>query len=103
MHGCQLFALLQASYINGKWQSAAKESREYDIRGRGQRPGAVHDSQWRSDAARNEGSLQHSTSIPVAVGFRVLCTVQFLFAKNHLQGEKGDKGDKGDMGDQGTE
>ena len=53
---CTLLAgLLQASYFNGQWQSSAEESRGYDIRGRGQRAAAVHDCQWRTDAAGNEG------------------------------------------------
>ena len=52
---CLLPLMLQASYFNDQWHSSAEESRGYDIRGRGQRPSAVHDSQGRTDAARIEG------------------------------------------------
>ena len=55
MHVACWLAALQACYFNRQWQSSAEESRGYDIRGRGQRAAAVHDCQWRTDAAGNEG------------------------------------------------
>ena len=61
-----LAALLQASYFNGQWQPSAEESWECDIRGRGERPSAVHDSQWRTDAAWIEG-IKFYTRKPIDV------------------------------------
>ena len=54
--------ILQARYFDGGWQSSTEESREYDIRGRGERPSAVHDSKWTRDAAWNEGTLLNFTT-----------------------------------------